>query len=67
MILARYREASAQVLMYLLEEMGLGREIVVIPQVSRFPRLIQQWLPITADALAGYDSAILFDDRTTMH
>jgi hypothetical protein len=64
-VLARYREASAQVLMYLLEEIGLGREIVVIPQISLFPKLIQQWLPITADALAGYDSAIMFDDRAT--
>lgn len=62
-VLARYREASAQVLMYMLEEIGLGREIVVIPRVSDFPILIQRWLPITADAFAGYDSAILFDDR----
>jgi hypothetical protein len=63
-VLARYREAGAQVLMYLLEEIGFGDEILVVSKVSKFPKLIAQWLPITADAFAGYDSAILFDDRT---
>lgn len=65
-ILARYREASAQVLMYLLEEIGLGREVVVVPRVARFPKRIQRWLPLVADAFAGYDSAILFDERVAL-
>jgi hypothetical protein len=66
-ILARYREASAQVLMYFLEEIGLGRGIAVVAQVSLFPKLIQKWLPLVADAFAGYDSAIVFDDRAESH
>jgi hypothetical protein len=64
-VLARYREASAQVLMYLLEEIGLGDDIVVIPRVSHFPKLVQKWLPLTVDAFAGFDSALLFDDHRT--
>ncbi|MFT5449788.1 MAG: hypothetical protein ACI9DC_004986 [Gammaproteobacteria bacterium] len=62
-VLARQHEGSAQMLMYLLEEMDLARDIVVIPQISRFPRLIQQWLPPVTEAIADYDSAIVFDER----
>lgn len=62
-VLARYQESSAQVLMYFLDEVGLAREVVVIADTSQFPALIQQWLPLITDAFVGYDSAILFDDR----
>ena len=63
-LLARYQEPGAQILFYLLEEIGLGRDVIAIPDVSRFPREVQDWLPPTADALAGYGSAILFDERS---
>jgi hypothetical protein len=61
--LARSQEAGARLLFYLLEEMGIQRRILVIPDVARFPRQIQSWLPQVADAFAGYRSVLLFDDR----
>lgn len=60
-LLERDEQPGAQMLFYLLEEMGLDADVVVIPDISRFPRQIQAWLPPAAGALAGFDSAILFD------
>ena len=62
--MARYQESGAQLLFYLLEEMGIQRKVLVIPDVSRFPRQLLAWLPPAAGALAGFQSVILFDDMT---
>jgi len=62
-MLARYREPGAQILFYLLEEMGFEGPVLAVADVRRFPRQVQDWLPPTADALAGYQSALLFDER----
>jgi hypothetical protein len=61
-VMARYQEPSAQLLFYLLEEMGIRREVLVITDVSRFPREVLLWLPPVAAAFAGFHSVILFDD-----
>jgi hypothetical protein len=62
-LLARYQEPAAQVLFYLLEEIGIAHRILTIPDIARFPRQIQLWIPPLADALAGYHGAILFDEK----
>ena len=62
-MLARYQEPGAQILFFLLEEMGFQRTVYAVSDVRRFPRQVQDWLPPTADALAGYRSALLFDER----
>lgn len=62
-VLARYQEPAIQLLMYLLEEMGLRGSAWVVPDTTRFPQRLLQWLPNVTDAFATYDSAILFDDR----
>jgi len=62
-VMARDQESGAQLLFYLLEEMGIRREVLVIPDLRRFPHEIQGWLLPVADAFAGYRAAILFDAR----
>lgn len=61
-VLARSQETGARLLYYVLEEMGIHREVLVVPDVSRFPREVLSWLPQVADAFAGYRSVLLFDD-----
>jgi len=65
-VMARYQESGAQLLFYLLEEMGIQRDVLVISDVARFPREILLWLPPAAGALAGYQSVILFDDTAEL-
>ena len=49
--------------MYFLEEIGMPQRSLVIADVRLVPRQILQWLPPFAEAISGYDSAILFDDQ----
>ena len=61
-VLGRYQEPGVQMLMYVLEELGMHRDTLIIPDTTRFPALILEWLPPIAQAFGTYETAIVYDD-----